>query len=151
MFNSNTIRIFMETVNKPGRIPIVEDDPKDVKLTLTALEEFNLANEINVHQRAASRKREKANMSSHLRILFLEDDPNDVALTQAMLEAENILCELKRAETEAEFVAALEQGDIDLILADHTLPSFDGASALQLAMQKRPDVPFIFVSGTLGE
>ena len=90
-------------------------------------------------------------MNSHLRILSLEDDPNDVALIQAVLEAENILCELRRVETEAEFVAALEQGDIDLILADYALPSFDGASALELAVHKRPDVPFIFVSGTLGE
>ena len=90
-------------------------------------------------------------MNSHLRILSLEDDPNDVALIQAMLEAGNILCELRRVETEAEFAAALEQGDIDLILADYTLPSFDGASALKLALHKCPDVPFIFVSGTLGE
>lgn len=86
-------------------------------------------------------------MNSPLRILSLEDDPNDVAL----LEAENILSEFRLVETEAEFAVALEQGDIDLILADYTLPSFDGASALELAAHKRPDVPFIFVSGTLGE
>ena len=91
------------------------------------------------------------NMRSHLRILSLEDDPKDVGLIQALLEAENIICELRRVETEADFVAALEQDDIDLILADYTLPSFDGASALKLALHKCPDVPFIFVSGTLGE
>ena len=88
---------------------------------------------------------------AHLRILCLEDDPKDVALIQALLEAEEIICELRRVETKAEFLAALEQGDVDLILADYTLPSFDGISALKLALHKCPDVPFIFVSGTLGE
>ena len=48
-------------------------------------------------------------------------------------------------------VAALEQGGFDLILADYTLPSFDGLSALKITLEKCPDVPFIFVSGTLGE
>jgi PAS domain S-box-containing protein len=88
---------------------------------------------------------------AHLRILSLEDDPKDVGLIQALLEAEKIICELRRVETEAEFVAALEQDDVDLILADYTLPSFDGVSALKIALHKCPDVPFIFVSGTLGE
>ena len=55
------------------------------------------------------------------------------------------------SQTRAEFVAALEDGGIDLILADYTLPSFDGLSALKLAMNARPDLPFIFVSGSLGE
>jgi PAS domain S-box-containing protein len=48
-------------------------------------------------------------------------------------------------------VASLEQGGIDLILADYSLPSFDGISALKCALKACPDVPFIFVSGTLGE
>jgi len=50
-----------------------------------------------------------------------------------------------------EFVSALERGGIDLILSDYTLPGFDGSSALEIAREKVPDVPFIFVSGTLGE
>src|SRR6201986_4879745 len=58
---------------------------------------------------------------------------------------------MTRVQTRADFVAALEKGDIDLILADHQLPSFDGLSALKLAQSERPDLPFIFVSGTLGE
>jgi DNA-binding NtrC family response regulator len=86
-----------------------------------------------------------------LRILSLEDDPNDAELIQEQLRSEHIACELSRVDTQAAFVAALEQGGIDLILADYTLPSFDGLSAVKLAMQLRPDVPFIFVSGTLGE
>ena len=54
-------------------------------------------------------------------------------------------------ETRADFLASLEQDGIDLILADYSLPSFDGISALKIAVEKRPEVPFIFVSGTMGE
>ena len=46
---------------------------------------------------------------------------------------------------------SLEHGGFDLILADYTLPSFDGLSALKITQEKCPHVPFIFVSGTLGE
>jgi DNA-binding NtrC family response regulator len=90
-------------------------------------------------------------MGSSLRILSLEDDPNDAELIQELLESEGIDCEIARAETGPRFLALLEEGDIDLILADYTLPGFDGISALKLALERRPDVPFIFVSGTLGE
>jgi PAS domain S-box-containing protein len=54
-------------------------------------------------------------------------------------------------EAEHDFVAALKQGDFDIILADYTLPSFDGLSALKIARERSPQVPFLFVSGTLGE
>src|ERR1700681_3819553 len=90
-------------------------------------------------------------MPRPLRILSLEDDSTDAQLIQELLEAADLRCEVTLVETEAEFVACLDRGGIDLILADYTLPSFDGLSALRLALDKRPDVPFIFVSGTLGE
>src|ERR1700692_4432144 len=90
-------------------------------------------------------------MPSSLRILLIEDDPNDTLLIQELLEGEGIVCEVTRVDTLAGFLASVEQGGIDLILSDYTLPSFDGISALKLAMKACPDVPFIFVSGTLGE
>jgi DNA-binding NtrC family response regulator len=90
-------------------------------------------------------------LSHPLRILSLEDDPNDAELIQELLRSEDIACELLRVDTQAAFLAALQQDGIDLILADYTLPSFDGLAALKLAKQVRPDVPFIFVTGTLGE
>src|SRR6202165_2863506 len=90
-------------------------------------------------------------MPHPLRILSIEDDPKDAKLIQDLLEAEGIACEVTRVDTQAAVVASLEQGGIDLILADYSLPSFDGISALKLAMKACPDVPFIFVSGTLGE
>jgi PAS domain S-box-containing protein len=90
-------------------------------------------------------------MPHPLRILSIEDDPKDAKLIQDLLEAEGVVCDVTRVDTRAALVASLEQGGIDLILADYSLPSFDGISALKFAMKACPDVPFIFVSGTLGE
>jgi signal transduction histidine kinase/CheY-like chemotaxis protein len=90
-------------------------------------------------------------MKSPLRILYLEDDPRDAELVQETLAIGGIRCHVTRVETEADFIASLEQGGFDLILADYTLPSFDGLSALKIAQQDWPHVPLIFVSGTLGE
>jgi CheY-like chemotaxis protein len=53
--------------------------------------------------------------------------------------------------TREEFAEAVRQGGYDVILADYRLPSYDGMSALRLARQLALDVPFIFVSGTMGK
>jgi signal transduction histidine kinase len=90
-------------------------------------------------------------MTTPLRILYLEDDPRDAELVQEALETTGIVCDITRVETQAEFAAALERDGFGIILADYALPSFDGMSALKIAQQRRPHVPFIFVSGTLGE
>ena len=90
-------------------------------------------------------------MRQRLRILSLEDDPRDTELIQGLLETEGIACEVTRVDTQPAFSASLEGDRFDLILADYTLPSFDGLSALKLATSAHSDVPFIFVSGTLGE
>src|SRR3984885_11665909 len=90
-------------------------------------------------------------MTCPLRILLLEDNTHDAELIQELLEANYSLCEITRVQTRAEFVAGLENTGINLILADYKLPSFDGRSALKLALAARADLPFIFVSGSLGE
>jgi signal transduction histidine kinase len=90
-------------------------------------------------------------MTPPLRILYLEDDPRDAELVQEALETAGIICQVTRVDTEVDFIASLEQGGFALILADYALPSFDGLSALKIAQQKSAHVPFIFVSGTLGE
>jgi CheY-like chemotaxis protein len=89
--------------------------------------------------------------SGVLRILILEDSPLDAELIGARLSEGGIGCELVRIESRDAFAAALEEGGVDLILADYALPGFDGLSALRLAKELSPSVPFIFVSGTPGE
>jgi PAS domain S-box-containing protein len=90
-------------------------------------------------------------MRPPLRVLSIEDEPKDADLIKNLLETEGIVCDITRVENQADFLTSLKRGGIDLILADYSLPSFDGISALKLAMKGCPDVPFIFVSGTLGE
>ena len=89
------------------------------------------------------------NMSLH--VLNLEDDAKDAELNEAMLSARWPDCRFVRVDNRAEFLAALEQSGLDLILSDYTMPGFNGRDALELAREKRPAVPFIFVSGTIGE
>jgi PAS domain S-box-containing protein len=86
-----------------------------------------------------------------LRILHLEDEVRDAELIQTILEDAGIPCDVTHVDNEADFRSALGLGGFDLILADYTLPSFDGISALGLAKEIAPEVPFIFVSATLGE
>jgi two-component system cell cycle sensor histidine kinase/response regulator CckA len=90
-------------------------------------------------------------MKAPLRILHLEDDENDAALIQASLGEGAILSTTRRVHTRAAFDAALDEGEIDLILSDYSMLGFDGLSALKIAHTRCPEVPVIFVSGTLGE
>ena len=86
-----------------------------------------------------------------LRILYLEDNPQDRLMAQALLASEGLRCELRYAQNRAEFVRALEQGGLDLILSDYELPDLDGMMALALAREHHPEIPFLFVSGSVGE
>ncbi|MBE0544410.1 MAG: response regulator [Verrucomicrobia bacterium] len=90
-------------------------------------------------------------MNTPLHVLNLEDDANDAGLNEAMLSARWPDCCFVRVDNRADFFAALEQGGLDLILSDYTMPGFNGREALARAREKRPEVPFIFVSGTIGE
>ncbi len=90
-------------------------------------------------------------MSTALCLLILEDDPYDAELEVATLEEAGYVCRWQRVETRAEFLACLDAPDYDLILADYNLPAFDGLTALKLFLERGLDLPFILVSGTLGE
>jgi PAS domain S-box-containing protein len=90
-------------------------------------------------------------VKSSLRILNLEDEARDAELNEAMLSARWPHCELMRVDTRGDFVAALDQEDLDLILSDYTMPNFNGLEALALSRDRRPELPFLFVSGTIGE
>jgi CheY-like chemotaxis protein len=69
------------------------------------------------------------NMRHPLRIVSVEDDPKDAGLIQDLIKTEGIVCEIARVDTRASLLDLLKQGGIDLILADYSLPSFDGISA----------------------
>ncbi len=90
-------------------------------------------------------------MKTPLRLLQLEDNPVDAELITTTLIEGDIPCQSQLVDTRQAFVAALKEGRMDLILADYSIPGFDGMTALILARQHCPDVPFLFVSATIGE
>jgi DNA-binding NtrC family response regulator len=90
-------------------------------------------------------------MEPVLKILILEDVPNDAELETAALKRARIACESLRVETPIDFLEQLEKFSPDLVLSDFTLPDFDGLSALKIVRDKRPALPFIIVSSTIGE
>jgi diguanylate cyclase (GGDEF)-like protein/PAS domain S-box-containing protein len=86
-----------------------------------------------------------------LRILYLEDDPSDVELVRHELKKLGVDFILKHAATREAYVAALREFMPKIVLSDHALPSFDSLSALSILRRENEEVPFILVSGTLGE
>ncbi len=90
-------------------------------------------------------------MKRRLRILNLEDSADDTDLIGIHLARAGISCNLVRVETREAFAEAIEKGGVDIILADYSLLSFDGLSALEIAKDSCSEVPFIFVSGAIGE
>jgi signal transduction histidine kinase len=92
-----------------------------------------------------------SDMKSPLRVLYLEDNSLDGQIVEHTLAAGGVACSIIRAATRAEYMKALEGGGIDLILADYKLPDFDGLSALKICRERHPDMPFILVTGTMGE
>src|SRR2546422_4465846 len=82
---------------------------------------------------------------------MLEDSETDAKLIDLTLRQRGLSARTKRVERRSEFIRELETHPPDLILSDYALPSFDGLAALAIAREKCPDVPFIFVTGTMGE
>src|SRR5439155_12222687 len=107
------------------------------------------------HQRRPPGQREEGSITraaraGRVRVLHIEDDDMDAELIEATLGA-GVDCEVRRVVTRAEYLAALEEGGFDVILADYALPSFSGPAALTAARTRRPELPFVFLSGTLGD
>ena len=86
-----------------------------------------------------------------LRILMVEDVSSDAELELRELTRSGLAVDARIVETEADFRRELDGFDPDIILSDFSLPRFSGMAALSIARELRPDVPFIFVSGTIGE
>jgi signal transduction histidine kinase len=90
-------------------------------------------------------------MKTPLRILHIEDSPEDSYLVERLLADNGLPCEITRVETRSEVFDALEKKSYDLILSDCQLPGFDGMRALEIAHALKPETPFVFLSGTIGE
>ena len=86
-----------------------------------------------------------------IRILHVEDNSRDRELVAEALRAEGLKCDIVCVASEREFLDALDRCQFDVILSDFTVPLFDGAGALAVAKARRAEVPFIYVSGTIGE
>lgn len=86
-----------------------------------------------------------------MKLLHLEDSAADAELTRIQLETELPGCELTLAGTKEEYLDQLGRGGFDVIVSDFGLLGFDGFEALTLAQERAPGVPFIFLSGTIGE
>jgi PAS domain S-box-containing protein len=90
-------------------------------------------------------------MDALVRILHLEDNSTDAEFLRSLLDENGVDAEIIRVDTEAQYLDMLSHREFDLIVSDFSLPSFDGSAALKYARDLRPEVPFIFVSGTIGE
>ena len=90
-------------------------------------------------------------MAQALHILHLEDDPRDTELMIAALRGAGIDCDVVRVDTREQFVAKLADRRFDVVISDVTVPGFDGIAAQAVWQQERPNIPFIFLSGTFGE
>jgi two-component system, cell cycle sensor histidine kinase and response regulator CckA len=86
-----------------------------------------------------------------MRVLHVEDNPQDAELVRAMITAEWRDCDIHYATSRSMLVSELEEHSFDLILSDFALPTLNGFEALQMAKERAPDTPFIFISGTIGE
>ncbi len=90
-------------------------------------------------------------MDRPLRVLILEDTPTDAELAQRELRKAGMEFVSQQVETRDAFVQALDAWHPDIVLADYKLPHFDGLTALELLRERSVELPFVFVSGTMGE
>src|SRR5437763_71246 len=90
-------------------------------------------------------------MDKPLRILHLEDDPDFVALVSDMLKQEGLAAEMTSTEDFQQFIATLREQSFDIVLAEYLLPGCNGLQALHAVREKDQDIPFVLISGTIGE
>ena len=90
-------------------------------------------------------------MHPTIRIVNLEDDPLDTELVRVLLRKDGLAAEIDRVDTLSGFQEALRRDGSALILADYSLPGMDAVEALRLAREVRPEAPFVFLSGAIGE
>ncbi|GAC1422242.1 MAG: hypothetical protein NVSMB67_18760 [Flavisolibacter sp.] len=90
-------------------------------------------------------------MTPDLKILILEDNPIDADLIQRQLKKSGLSFSSEIVQTRKNFESALEKFNPDIILSDYSLPGFDAVTAFRIKQNKFPGIPFIIVSGIIGE
>ncbi len=90
-------------------------------------------------------------MTAPMRLLFVEDVPTEVALAVRQFTRHNLPCEWRRVETEPDLRAQISEFKPHVVLSDFSMPHLDGWAALACVRSIDPDLPFLFVSGTIGE
>ena len=90
-------------------------------------------------------------MSVPLRVLMVEDSEDDAALLGRELRRGGYEVALQRVDSSAAMSASLERERWDLVICDYSMPHFSGIDALKLLRARSSEIPFIFVSGTIGE
>src|SRR5688500_6887525 len=90
-------------------------------------------------------------MSKPLHLLLIEDSEDDALLLVLHLERNGYTVQHTRVQNEADMRAALTAETWDIIISDYSMPRFSGVVALQIAQTLCPDVPFVIVSGAIGE
>ena len=94
---------------------------------------------------------DQGNMTEPLRILLAEDSESDAELIQRELKRGGLDFQSRRVQTEADFRRELDEFQPHLVISDFSMPQFSGPKALAIARESRADIPFIFISGTIGE
>ena len=90
-------------------------------------------------------------MNDRIKILHLEDSLKDSEITQSLINEGGFDYDYILVDNEEDYIAAIENQNIDIILSDFTLPDYNGTQALKVAREKNDHLPFIFVSGSMGE
>jgi two-component system sensor histidine kinase UhpB len=90
-------------------------------------------------------------MVKPLHILHLEDNPNDAELVRYALDKAKIVCRIEWVARKQDFLRALDEQSFDIVLADYSLPDYNGLAALVEVQQRDLLIPFVLVTGALGE
>jgi CheY-like chemotaxis protein len=88
---------------------------------------------------------------SPLQLLLIEDSPADVELIEYEISRSGHPFKSRRVSNERDLLAALDDQAPDLVISDYSMPGYTGTAALATVRARLPEVPFIFVSGTIGE
>src|SRR5580704_19512704 len=89
-------------------------------------------------------------MAKPLNVLIVEDSPDDADMMVAELRRAGFAPKWKRVQTELDFLAEIKKSP-DIILSDYSMPQFNGLRAAELLRKNGSDIPFILISGTVGE